>query len=186
MKATPLFLLVKHVALVAFVALMPSLSVADSPPEAPGKQKVFSANKVFFVLSDPKTQATVGFKKTALAKPLELWRMQGYFPVISISDDGRHCVAVYAGGNLLNLDHRADETMLSFYDRGQLIHHVRLDEIVKEPDQLRRTASHYLWANSFGFVTPHRFHVGMPDGKTLVFDATSGRSLPPKSRQSSQ
>jgi hypothetical protein len=102
--------------------------------------------------------------------------MPASFSTASLSNNGRFLVASYRGGNLLDLAHAPDEIMLSFYDRGRLLSHVRLHELVREED-LARSISHYVWAVSFGFVSATRFRVETIDRRVHLFNASTGRRL---------
>lgn len=151
---------------------------ADSPPQAPTLQKVFSANRKFYALVDPARKTTTVYQARG-AHPLKQWEMAGYFPVPALSDDGQYLVVAYANGNLLALDYRPDEVMFSFYDQGRLVRHVRLDELLPDPARLTRTESHYLWAISFGFEKRHRFRVETVDHRVHTFDVATGERVPP-------
>jgi hypothetical protein len=147
---------------------------ADSPPVAPGSEPIHSANRRYTLVIDPIQKLARVFRATRLDRPA--WQMPAQFSTASISDNGRFLVASYRGGNLLDLTHAPDEIMLSFYDRGRLLSHVRLNELVREGD-LVRTMSHYVWAVSFEFVSAARFRLETIDHRVHIFNAATGRPL---------
>jgi hypothetical protein len=147
---------------------------ADSPPAAPSVQKVFSTNKRFFVRLDPASKTATVFKSAAT--PAKQWEMPAEFSIGFLSNDGRFLVAVYRGGNLVPIEHSPDEVMLTFFDRGKLVAQIRLNQLI-ETKELARTASHYRWANSFGFESDHRFRVETSDRRTHVYDVTTGERV---------
>jgi hypothetical protein len=100
--------------------------------------------------------------------------MSGAFAVVFLADDGDHMVIGHEGGNLLPLNHRVDESILTFVDRGTIIRKVTLDELVPNPAQLRRTASHVLWGGYRGFDRRQIFWVETVDKRRIGFDPVTG------------
>ena len=112
---------------------------ADSPPAAPDSEPIYSANRRYTLIIDPIQKLARVFRAARLERPE--WQMPATFSAASLSDNGRFLVASYRGGNLLDLAHAPEGIMLSFYDRGRVLSHVRLHELVREED-LVRTMSH--------------------------------------------
>jgi hypothetical protein len=123
---------------------------------------------------DPTRNTAVVYKNGVT--PEKEWEIASAYSVAFLSNDGRFLVAVYPGGNLLAIDHAPDEVMLTFIDQGTLVARIRLNELI-EHKQLTRTASHYVWASSFGFQSDHRFRVETADHRVHVFDVTTGQPV---------
>ena len=153
-------------------ALLPASVAADDPPRAAVPEKVFSSNRQFSALVDPVAKVATVYRETR--SPQKRWEMPANFTNVLVSDDGRHLVAYHRGGNVLDLSHAPDEIVLSFYDRGRLLTHVRLNEIIRDAD-LVRTQSHHIWAVSFGFVSAQRFRVETADHRVHTFNVTTGK-----------
>jgi hypothetical protein len=151
-----------------------SAARGDSPPEAPQTQKIFSANQRFFVIVEPAKKTATVFEARVDGKPRETWQMPADFQSPALSDDGRYLVVIAPGGNLIDLDHEPDDTMIWFYEEGKLVGKLSLADLIAE-EKLTRTVSHYAWANSFGFEGGHRFRVETVDGRVQVFDVATGR-----------
>lgn len=101
------------------------------------------------------------------------WHLNAY-----LSDNGRNLIVFYPGANLLNLGYKADDVMMTFYDRGKVLRQVRLNKIVPNstPDIFRRTVSHYSWLESYGLVGD-KFIINTLNQKRLIFDIKTGKRL---------
>jgi hypothetical protein len=147
---------------------------ADRPPRAP--DHVDSASGKFTARLDLVNGRTAVYRKASTG-PEKLWEMSGRHNLVFLSDDPQFLVSAYRGGDLLSIDHAADEEMLRFYQRGRLLRAVRLTEIIHHPEQLPRTASHLRWCVSMHFVDERRFVVETVEKEAYVFDASSGRTV---------
>ncbi len=80
----------------------------------------------------------------------------------------------YSGKNLVPQDVRMSESVLFFYNRGQLVRTVKLEELYSSKSQLRRTVSHFAWVNRIGFNGENQFVVELVDGNDVAFAAATG------------
>lgn len=162
----------------AGVLAMPSPLHADSPLPARRTQKAFSPDKHFYAEMHARLKTTVIYELPPSGEPQKRWSMPGWFRVAHLSNDGSHFVTAYDGANLLALEDRKPETiMLSFYDRGRLVRHVTLGELVPDLTHLKRTESHFAWGHVDGFNAKGFYTVETVDSKTIVFDATTGKRV---------
>jgi hypothetical protein len=154
------------------LAMTGSSAWCDSPVAPPKTEKIYSANRAFFVLVEPATKLATVYEVKGGGQPQKRWLMPTTFGIpASLSDDGRYLVALV--GNLIGLQHDRNETLVWFYDRGRLVAKLSLADLIEE-DKLQRTVSHYAWANSWGFASGHRFQIETVDGRVHVFDVTTG------------
>jgi hypothetical protein len=149
---------------------------ADGKLPEPARHEVRSPNGAFAAEIDPQMGVRV-FDLRGKARVLR-WRMRGWFRVAALADDGDHLVTGYFGQDLLDLDHKPDEVMLTFWERGKVIAEVRLDQLVRDRSKLERTASHYFWGSFLGLDAKGCYRVQTVEKKQLGFDAKTGRPCP--------
>lgn len=166
-------------ALVAGLAFCPSWSRAraDAPYLDGDITQVDSANKEYVGIPSRDNQSTTVFRKVKVGKPQRLWTVGRWDTTSWLSNDGDYLVLGYHGVNLLQLDHKPDEVMLTFFHRDALVGVVRLNDIILDRSHLQRTVSHYDWGNFVGFVEPHQFAITTIENRRLVFDVTTGKRV---------
>jgi hypothetical protein len=147
---------------------------ADAPLPAPAKRTIRSPNKRFFAVMDPDKKWTTVYRTAPDGRATEVWGMRGWFRVAHLADDGEHLVAGSDGMDLLPIDHEKDQVMITFFGRGERIKDIPLDRLIRDPSQLRRTASHYYWGNYLGFDRAGRYVVETVEGRRLRFDVKTG------------
>lgn len=164
-----------------FVGLQADLC-ADTPLPPPEVREIWSPNKKFCAVMEPKDNATTVYRVRDGGERVKQWMMPGWFRVAHLSDDGEHLVVGNGGINLLPLNVTKNEAMIKFYTKGKLIKTVTLGELVEKQSSLKRTASHYLWGNYLGLDVKGRYVVETVEGRKLIFDVTTGKpeSLPTK------
>jgi len=152
---------------------------ADTPLPPPKVRQVWSHNKQFYALMDPKVMTTTVYRVEDGAKRAKSWTMPGWFRVAHLADDGEHFVVGHDGINLLPLKVTKDEPLIRFFERGKLVNTVTLGELLKDQSSLKRTASHYLWGSYLGLDEKGHYVVKTVEGRTLVFDVTTGKPVMP-------
>lgn len=163
--------------LLLLLGLMARTLAADEPLPAPDYRAVCSQNGFFCALMDPGKKVTTVVRRHAGGISENLWSMPGWFRVAYLSNDGEYLVTGYDGVNLLPLNYRKDQVMLSFYDRGRLIRQVRLNEMITDFSKLEKSASHYQWGNTLGLNESDHLTVELPDKKWMMFDVRTGREI---------
>lgn len=133
-----------------------------------------SRNKKFFTDAGPRRKSTVVFRQEGHAPAVRIWEMPGWFRYNFISDDGEYLVTGCDEGDMLPLNYKRDEVVVSFYFRGKFVRAVHLDEIVLDPGNLTRTNSHFLWGIYEGFSGSRQFIVDTYEQRRLIFDVTTG------------
>jgi|GEM_PF-950482 len=162
--------------------LLPVAAVADEPLEAPANKTIYSLNGKFSAFLDYDRKITTVYsigRRGRREQRTKLWEMHGWFRNASLANDGEHLVVAYEGSNLLNLDYKQDEVMLTFYRRGEVINRVRLNELLEDPrpSSLERTVSHYKWSGTYGFDEQGRYIVNTIEKRLFIFDVATGRPI---------
>ncbi len=167
------------------VCLFPvgSRSWADAPPVEPERRRIYSGSRRYFAEIDPDTRKTTVFEVRGKRAATERWSMPVSPSVVFLANDGEHLVIGHEGGNLLPLDHRADEPVITFVCHAQVIRTVPLNELVTDPAVLQKTASHVWWGDYVGFDKRGAFLVQTADKRRWSFDVATGRGTAQKAPQ---
>jgi hypothetical protein len=166
--------------LLVTLVLLAQASLADSPLPPPVMKAVWSPNKQFCAVMEPKPATTTIYRVGSDGKRTKQWAMPGWFRVAHLADDGEHLIVGNGGINLLPLNVTKDETMIEFYKRGKLIKSVALGELLKDQSSLKRTVSHHLWGSYLGLDDKGYYVVKTVEDRTLTFDVTTGKPVTPK------
>lgn len=170
-----------NVALVVSVLFLLIYPVfADEPLPPPAVETIWSMDKGFCAVMDPEKKITTIYQVNTGGKKIKSWAMYGWFRVAALSNDGEHFVVGYWGMSLLTLDHKKDEVMLYFFKRGELINYVTLDQLVKDPSNLRRTVSHLYWGNYLGFNKDEYYVIETVENRKILFDINTGEPVEEK------
>lgn len=163
------------VGVVATLLVSAAVVRADRPPRA--VDRVLSPNGKYVAWLDRAGDRVVVLPKGTGGSETKLWEMRGHRRVVFLSDRPDYLVSVYQGETLLSIKHSADEVMLAFYRRGELLRAVTLGEVIQHPAKLPRTVSHLRWAESLGLSDGDRFRLLTAEGREYLFDVTTGRTL---------
>jgi hypothetical protein len=159
--------------------------LADTPLPPPKTEEVWSPNKQFCAVMDPKPYTTTVFRVAGDGTREKQWAMLGWFRVAHLADDGEHFVVGNGGMNLLPVNVTKDEPMISFVKKGELVRMVTLGELLRNMSSLQRTVSHYRWGDYLGFDKKGRYVVKTVEGNRLTFDVTTGKRVTTQSAKSS-
>lgn len=107
---------------------------------------------------------------------VERWRTKGWFAQCGwLSEDGRYFVR--KGPWASDYDGRTD-LAVAFYDRGKLLKEYRVKDLIKNPEALVQTASHYFWSPEVQTapdgLASKSFHLVMADKTTYQFNIATG------------
>lgn len=152
---------------------------ADEPLPPPSDYSIKSANgkyTAFFQVKENKTIVYEVGKSSGKKNKIKLWEMDGWFRNTYLSNDGANLIVFYGGANLLELDYKPDEVMISFYDKGSLLNEVRLNQLLENPAPaaLEKTVSHYRWVSTYGMNEKQIFEVTTTEKKKFEFDIKTG------------
>ena len=111
-------------------------ALADTPLPPPKVKEIWSSNKQYCAVMDPRQMTTTVYRVEAGDKRSKVWAMYGWYRVADLANDGEHLVAGHPGINLLPLDFTMDDVMIYFFRRGELIRTVPLSELVKNKSAL--------------------------------------------------
>jgi len=121
----------------------------------------------------------IAYKITRDGEFDEIWLTQGWYAYKGyLSDDGRYIVGF---GPWAKDKKKHSDLALAFYDKGKLIKQYEVRELIKKPELLEESVSHYTWRpeiqtdpNGFNGKT---FHLVMIDKTTYTFDYATGEIL---------
>jgi len=152
---------------------------ADQPLPPPSDYSIRSANgkyKAFFQVKENKTTVYEIDKSSPKKNKIKFWEMDGWFRNTYLSNDGENLIVAYEGANLLSLNYKRDEVMISFYDKGNLLNQVRLNQLIQNPtpEKLEKTVSHYRWVDTYGLNEKQIFEVNTIEKKKFQFDIKTG------------
>jgi hypothetical protein len=121
----------------------------------------------------------VAYKISGEGEFQEMWRTQGWYTFKGyLSDDGLHFVRF---GPWASDQKEHSDLALAFYERGKLIKQYEVRELIKKPDLLEDSVSHYRWQPEIQSVPngfkDGSFHLVMIDKTTFTFDRTTGEIL---------
>jgi hypothetical protein len=137
---------------------------ADEPLSPPTRKTIWSNNRRFFAVTDPKDWTTTIYRATPDGKGSKSWAMVGYLRYAWLADDGEHLAADPLGGDgLVPLDYDNGHVVLYFLRRGELINKVTIGQVQVIGDLLKlgRTASHYSWGYPLGFDQNGQFVINV-------------------------
>ena len=159
-------------ALLALFLCACGVALADTPLPPPARKTICSPNGKFCAVADPAQNITL-LSQSHSNKIL--WSIPGWHRWLFVSDDGESFVIGYSGMNLVPVDVTLSEPVLFFYNRGKLVRTVKLGELYGDKSQLRRTMSHYAWADIQGFNEANQLVVELVNGKRIAFSAKTGQ-----------
>lgn len=155
---------------------------ADEPLPPPADYSINSANGKYtatFQVKENRTTVYAVDKSSRKKVKTKLWEMEGWFRNTYLSNDGANLIVFYDGANLLETDYKPDEVMISFYDKGNLLNEIRLNQLVKDPSPaaLVKTVSHYRWVDTYGMNEKQIFEVNTIEKKRFEFDIKTGQPI---------
>lgn len=178
--AIGLFLLIQRV----FAAEPLAPRIIPVGPSAPRIKEISSPNIEFFAAVSPDRKITTVYKVYRhgnIGRFKEFWSMDGCFQVSWLSNDGKYLVGGYEGLNFLPLDYTKDQVMLSFFECGELISEVRLNQLITDFSRLQKTESGYHWGKYLGLNAAGYLVVETVEGKKVLFDVSIGKNVEFKS-----
>ncbi len=159
-------------ALLLLAALLVVVGIArgDMPLPPPSKVTAVSPSGAIRAVSDPDS----GTRVEDVAHGKMLWRLQHWYRSMRVANDGKHLVTESDGMNLIPLDFRDDFVLLTFWRDGRKIRQITIRGLFPDRRGLVRTVSHYAWRLTIDFDAHGLLRVSRVDGKTLLFDVTTG------------
>jgi len=106
----------------------------------------------------------------------EVWRTEGWYAFEGyLSEDGQYFVRF---GPWASDQENHTDLAIAFYDRGKLLKKYQVKELIRKPDLLEDSVSHYMWRPATqtepnGFYGG-AFHLTMIDKTTYRFDFKTG------------
>ena len=155
--------------LLLFVAS--ELLLADAPLRPPAKYKVCSPNEVFCAVADPATQSVSVFARGAT---VPIWSLNSWHRQIFLANDGDHLIIGPSGLELIPLDTKLADPLLTFMNRKATVRVVSVGDLFASLSSLRRTASHYHWGRVIGVSARDQLVVQLVNGKRVAFNISTG------------
>lgn len=150
---------------------------ADEPLDRAERYLIKGANGDCWATTERATRSTAAYRRLPSGKTEQLWAIRGFFRVTGLSSDCTCFVAGRDGGNLLPITYAQDVVLLSFYRHGQLQRELRLNDLVRDPERLQRTASHWDWGAYIGAERDFYYRVSTVERGAFVFDMRTGRTV---------
>ena len=153
------------------------LVLADAPLRPPAKYTVCSPNQAFCAVADPTTDSVSVFARDA---KVPSWSLKPWHRQVFLANDGDHLIIGPSGLELIPLDTKLADPLLTFMNRKAIVRVVSVGDLFASLSSLRRTASHYYWGRVVGVSARDQLwargiageeHRGLSDG------ATRGRRL---------
>lgn len=158
------------------LALLPAAAArADSPLPPASKNIVCSASSATCVESNPQINTTKVFVRES---GRELWSIADWHRWMFLSDDGQSLVVGYDGGNLVPPSSDLNLEVLYFYEEGRLVCKVRVADLYKSRDELRKTTSHLEWVESIRVNNKQQLVLQLVTGKVLALSMRTGQQVP--------
>lgn len=169
------------IGVMVFGALFLTKASADTPALPYDYEKVSQGGDYHFVMLAPASE--FGRKEDASLRgsygqsglyrnedsATPLWTIDWYAFEVFVSSDGRHLVRMGPWPS------DPEELALAFYRDGEELKRYRISELVKNPEVLPHSISHFEWRGDVLFDdSQSRLTVNTLAGETYVFDVTSG------------
>lgn len=156
----------------------PSVLSADAPLPKPREVTFWSPDRSVCAVSNPERQLTTVFRvHPQTGHKTKLWQMYGWLRSAFVANDGRHLVIGYPGLNLLTTKYVPDQPMAYFVREGEVFHVIALNNIIRNPEKMPRTASHYAWGHCSGIDQEGHFVIETFDNLRHVFDLQTGQKI---------
>jgi hypothetical protein len=152
--------------LFVFALVYSTSAISDTPLAPPMPWKTCDPYINFCAQLDPKNGSTV-YKIEAPFAAKEIYKIPGWHRSARISEDGQYFVAAYSGLNLVPLDVKPTQVMLTIWKNGVKHKEVALGQLIKNWSSLQQTASHYRWG-SVSHLSKDTVHLNTVEGAVLV------------------
>ena len=101
-----------------------------------------------------------------------LWQVEWHAPSVRIKQDGRHLVRLGPWASVL------EDLAVEFYDRDQLLKSYRIAQLIKDPDKLSHSVSHFEWYTEMAFDDRRGIlRIKTLDGQLLFFSLENGEII---------
>jgi hypothetical protein len=172
---------ISRFAIVTFFCLIVATVPADTPAAPPRVVENLSRNLKIRAISDPWTNETIVYDvnpdRTARNA---LWKFPKWLSRFEVSGDGNEIVAQNV--DLLPLDFRSDDVLLTFIRRGTVIKEVTVNQLLGPHPDLVRTIGHFSWGNGLRGIDANGFALIDTVVGFFIFDAHGKCIFPPNNR----
>ena len=107
----------------------------------------------------------------------EIWRVEGWHASEGyLANDGQHFVRI---GTWPKDQNGHTDLLIAFYEHGKPLKEYRVKDLIKKPELLENSVSHYNWRPQIqtepnGLLDGNAFHLVLIDKTTYRFDITTG------------
>jgi hypothetical protein len=147
------------------------LALADAPLRPPAKYTVCCPNEAFCAVADPTTQSVSVFARGATVPS---WSLNSWHRQIFLANDGEHLIIGPSGLELIPLDTKLADPLLTFMNRKAIVRVVSVGDLFASLSSLRRTASHYECCRVVGVSARDQLVVQLVNGKRVAFNISTG------------
>ena len=129
------------------VSTLAGTCFADAPPTDPKPYRICDYTVTFCASLVPGEDARIYELTGDLEDPRTklMYTVPGWHRAAHISPTGEYFVTGYPGLNLLPLDVKPSDIVVTIWKRGEVHKTVSIGEVLKSMDSLNRTVSHYNW-----------------------------------------
>lgn len=96
---------------------------------------------------------------------------------LAVTNDGACVIDLATGSNLLPLQKKPGDPAFAIYCKASAARVLSLSKFIVDFESLPRSASHRVWAESFGLDERDRLVVNTKEGRTFLIDPHSGELL---------
>ncbi len=140
---------------VVMSALFTLSAEADAPTDEGGAVSCSNNNKYCVGYDEAKAVTMIFHKHNKNVKIR--WTIPVIIKAGTVSNRGDVVVKLPDTANLLPFNSKPDTPVLSFYTISRKVTKITLKQVIKKPNKLPRTSSHFHWAISYGFDTDGMF-----------------------------
>ena len=99
-----------------------------------------------------------------------IWSVDWHAPTVYLNGDGRYLIRMGPWAQ------KRDDLAVAFYDRGKILRAYSIDDLVRNPDDLPRSTSHFRWQKQINLDDENgSFRVATLGNEIYKFDITTGR-----------
>lgn len=133
--------------LVVFSAALTAICFADTPLSEPKKYRICDYTVTYCASLVPEEDTRIYRISGDLEAPRTglVYTIPGWHRSAHISPTGEYFVAGYPGVNLLPLNVKDSQIVVTIWKSGKLHKTVSIGQVLKSMNSLKRTASHYSW-----------------------------------------
>ena len=158
-----------------FTVLLACTARADAPLPPPAVVTACSPDQRFCATADPQRNVVALFSRGSRTA---LWSLPGWHRYFFVANGGEHIIVGPDGLNLLPLNTKLSDPLLTFFRREATVRVVSVGALFPALSSLKRTVSHYYWGFIVGVSPKNQLLVQLAGGKRIAFNTATGLPEP--------